>query len=197
LLERIISSRARIELLKKFLMHSDGRFYMRELGEITGLPHGSVQRELGNLEKAGVILRERGGRQVYYRINNLCPIVHELRSIIIKTVGVADVLRNALRPLAGSIKAAFIFGSFAAGNVKPESDVDLLIIGEISLRQIVSALGDSQKLIGRDINPVVFHLDEFKSRIKEKDHFLCSIIETQKIFLAGDDNGLSGLIQQG
>lgn len=82
MLERIISSRARTELLNILLLHGDGRFYLRELARLTGLPLGSIQRELANLVSAGVLLRERGGRQTYYRVNERCQIIPELRSTI-------------------------------------------------------------------------------------------------------------------
>jgi hypothetical protein len=119
------------------------------------------------------------------------PILPELRSIFIKTVGLADELRKALLPEESSIQIAFIFGSFATGDFTSESDVDIFIIGDVSLRRIVSIL--SPVPIGREINPIVVPADEFCSRVETGDHFYSSVLSSQKIYLIGNDDELTKL----
>ncbi len=195
MLETIIQSRARIELLRVLLLSGGARFYVRELVKMTGLPQGSVQRELGNLEKAGVVLRERSGRQVYYRINDRCLIIPELRSIFVKTVGLADVLRASLAELSGRIAVAFVFGSVASGKERAESDVDLFVVGDVSLAQLSQALDPAERKLGREVNPVVFPAEEFRERLKTGDHFVTSVMQETKLFLIGGNDELRKLAE--
>ncbi|MEN6371542.1 MAG: nucleotidyltransferase domain-containing protein [Armatimonadota bacterium] len=188
MLEAIIQSKTRIDLLKIFLLGDNRRFYLRELVAKTGLAQGSVQRELAQLLKAGILTKETSGRQTYYQLDPLCPIIPELRSIFIKTVGVVDAIKEALQPEIKSIRTAFIFGSFATGEVRPESDIDLFIIGSITLRKLTSLLKSAN--VSRVINPIVMSEDEFNFRKNEDDHFITSLINSPKLFLIGDENGL-------
>ena len=195
MLEILFSSVARIKLLKILLLESDGRFYVRELAARADLPIASVHQELANLLRAGVVIKERSGRQVYYSIDKRCPIIPELRSIFIKTVGVADVIKEALAPESKSIRCAFIFGSYATGDITSESDLDLLVIGDITLRRIVTALKPVQ--IGRELNPIVTSKQEFGARIASGDHFFTSLMNSAKIYLIGDDDELRKLAERG
>jgi uncharacterized protein len=191
LLDRLISSRARIELLKMLLLNTDSRFYLRELVARTGLPQGSVQRELANLVQAGVLVREHSGRQTYYSADDRCPILSELRSILVKTVGVADVLRDALAPLADGIEMGFIYGSLAKGCETAQSDVDVMLIGEIDFGDVVTALTPIEDQLRREINPSVFTSAEFKRRIETQEHFISSVLRAPRIMLIGDENELA------
>jgi len=193
-IEAIIQSKARIELLKLLLLDSDPRFYLRELVARSGLPQGSVQRELANLLEAGIVVREASGRQTYYTINERCPIVPDLRSLFVKTVGLADMLRGALSPGADSISCAFIYGSFARGDIRPESDVDVFVIGDITLRRLTTLLREVTS--ARPINPIAMPLSEFRSHVAEDDHFVTTVLQSPKVFLRGDENELSRLSQR-
>lgn len=191
MLEVIISSKARIVLLKVLLLDPSGRFYLRELVGRTGLPQGSVQRELANLAAAGIAVREKSGRQTYYSINERCPIVPDLRSMFVKTVGAADALREALQPEVDAVRAAFIFGSFARGDATPESDVDLFVIGSLTLRRLTALLKGVD--LSRAINPVVMSEEEFASRRRSDDHFVSTVLEAPKVFVIGGEDDLAGL----
>ncbi len=193
MLDTLFSSTTRIKLLTVFLLKGDGRFYLRELAKMTGSPLRSVQLELANLTAAGILIKETSGRQTYYRLDERCPIIPELRSMFVKTAGLADVLRLALIPLADSIDSAFIFGSFAADRVRTDSDVDVMIIGNATLAQVVDAFDDAEMEIGREINPSVFPLKEFQERVQTRDHFINSVLKEQKIFIVGDEHELEGI----
>lgn len=191
MLETLIPSAARIKLLKALMLDYAKPLYLRELASVTGLPTATVQLEVEKLTKAGYLIKERRGNQTYFHINERCPILPDLKMMFIKTVSLGDSLRKVLMPEKDSIHTAFIFGSFATGGVTPESDVDIFIIGDITLRKVVSLLNSVD--IRREINPVVVPSDEFRERVQAKDHFFTSVLDAPKIFLIGDENELAEL----
>ena len=117
--------------------HLDESFYLRQLARMTDVGMGSLQRELKQLSEAGIIVRSEIGRQAFFKANPDCPIYEELRGLIIKTFGVADVLRQALEQLADKIQTAFIFGSMVSGELNQSSDVDVMVIGDLSFAEVV------------------------------------------------------------
>ncbi|OQB72605.1 MAG: HTH-type transcriptional repressor AseR [Deltaproteobacteria bacterium ADurb.Bin135] len=185
--------KTRQSVLMALYIHADEAFYIRQLSRMTNIQMGALQRELKQLSDAGIIHRTTRGHQVYYQANKDCPIFNELKGIIIKTVGIGDVLKSALSSFKERISVAFIYGSFARGDEKKGSDIDLLVIGDISLREAVSSLREAQHTIGREINPNVYPVKEFKSKLAEKHHFLSSVIREPLIFLIGDKDELEKL----
>jgi len=178
-----------------FFSRPEETFYLRQIVQLTGIGLGPIQRELKQLSDAGIIMRKAHGRQVYFQANSECPIFNELKSIVIKTVGIGDALRSALAPIADRISVAFIYGSFADGKGKEESDVDVLIIGGVTFGEVVNAFQEAQNVIGREINPTVYPAGEIRSKIAENKHFLKSVLNGPMIFLIGDKNGLERLAQ--
>ncbi len=106
------------------------------------------------------------------------------------------MLRAALGPLAERIRLALVYGSVARGQPTRTSDVDVLVVGEVSFPEIVTALGPAQQELRREVNPTVYPADEFQSKIAAGHHFLMRVLEQPKIFLIGDNNELAGLAQQ-
>jgi predicted nucleotidyltransferase len=154
---------------------------------------GSLQRELKQLSEAGIIQRSEIGRQAFFKANSDSPVFSELRNLIIKTFGVADVLRAALSPLSDKIQVAFIFGSMAGGEFKRGSDVDVMVIGDTPFAEIVAALSSVQETLAREINPTVYAFEEFRSKLAENHHFLKTVLNGPKLFLIGDENELEKL----
>ena len=175
--------------------HPEESFYVREITRAVDAGHGVVQRELKQLAETELIIRTQRGRQVYYRANRDCPIFAELRSIILKTVGLADVLREALSGLADRIRVAFVYGSIAEGTDRPASDVDLMIIGEVGLREISQVLPDVHTTLGREVNAVTMTPKELADRVAQSEHFITTILQSPKIFLIGDENELNRLAE--
>lgn len=136
------------------------------------------------------------GRQVYFQANAECPIYSELRGPIVKTAGVADALRMALAPLAGDIRVAFIYGSVARGKERRASDVDIMVIGEVSFAEAAEALARAQDAIGREVNPSVYPPDEFRAKLGARRHFLLSVLKGEKIFLIGAEHELARLAKE-
>ena len=159
------------------------------------MPAGSLHRELKVLLDAGLLLREQQGNQVRYRANASHPIYAELAGIFRKTSGLADVLREALRPLEKRIDLALVFGSIARGEERSVSDVDVLVIGKASFAEVVGALSETQPRLGREINPVVATRSELAAKLKARNPFFSRITREPKIFLIGTEDDLSELAE--
>lgn len=190
MLQALFTSQARIRLLSILLLGQGERWYLRKLASEARVSVGNADRELRSLAAAGIVLREISGRQVYYRIDENCPIIPELRSMFTKTVGVADALRSALAQLRDRICAAFVYGSFAKDSITPQSDVDLMVVGDVSFLEVVSAACTAQDRIGREVNPTVYPAREFRDRIVRGEHFIAAIMSEPKVFIIGDEHGL-------
>jgi predicted nucleotidyltransferase len=183
----------RRKVLSLLLLHPGVHFHLREIARATHTQPGTVRRELSLLAGAGVIEREVLGNQVRFRANESYPIYEELRSILKKTSGVADQLRTALAPLTGSIVAAFIYGSVASGQERPNSDIDLMIIGTVRFEDVIRLIHPYQEELRREINPHVYTAAEFKRRSDEESSFIARILELPKIAVIGDLDELGKL----
>jgi predicted nucleotidyltransferase len=183
--------KSRLAILCLLYLNADQRFYLRQIVDTTKLGMGAVQRELRLLSNAGLILREHEGRHVYFRANRDCPIFEDLRSILAKTAGLADVLRDRLSSLADRCRVAFIYGSFAQGLDNAESDVDVIVIGDVTFAAVSDALSDLQTDLRREVNPTVYGVPEFKKKISTP--FIASILRKPKLYLIGDDDELARL----
>jgi predicted nucleotidyltransferase len=186
-------SKTRQALLALLYSRADEAHLQESLIQLVALGRGTVQRELEFLARAGIVRRTVRGRQVYFQANPESPIYAELRGLVVKTAGVADVLRTALAPLAERIQVAFIYGSVARGKERRASDVDVMVIGEVSFAETSEALGEAQKSIGREVNPSVYAPADFRAKLVAKHHFLRSVLKGDKIFLIGDDRELARL----
>jgi predicted nucleotidyltransferase len=174
--------------------HADNSFYTKQILDAMKIGRGTVQRELKNLTDTGIIIREVQGRQVYYHANEKCPIFDELKSIVRKTFGVADVIRQSLPSSARKIQVAFIFGSVARSADDRRSDIDLMVVGRISFGDVVSLLAPAEEKLGREINPVVYPIAEFKKKVKDDHHFVKTVLEDEKIFVIGNEDELRKLV---
>jgi predicted nucleotidyltransferase len=144
-LSSILFSKTRQAILSLLFGHPDESYYLRQIVRRIGFGLGPVQRELKQLTDAGIIRRWDSGHQVYYQANQASPVFKELKSLITKTVGIGDTLRSTLRPLADRITVAFLYGSIARGEENHRSDVDLLVVGDVSFSEVVKALRGAQE----------------------------------------------------
>lgn len=184
-------SKSRLAILGLLYLNADQRFYFRQIVNTTKMGMGAVQREVRLLSESGLVLREREGRQVYYQANRDCPIFEELKAILVKTAGLADVLRDRLAPLVNRCRVAFVFGSFAEGLDNAESDVDVMVIGNVTFAAVSDALGDLQADLRREVNPTVYNVHELREKISTP--FIASIMRKPKVFLIGDEDELTRL----
>jgi predicted nucleotidyltransferase len=182
------STRRRV--LGWLLGHPDEAYYLRELVRHIGGAVGAVQRELELLTASGLVRREVRGKQVYFQANQKAAIFPELQGLFAKTVGLVDILRESLTPLADHVRAAFVFGSAARGELHASSDVDLLVVGDVSFGDVITAIQGAEKRLGRDVNPTVFSEDEFQTKVLAKHHFVTAVLGQPKMFVVGEDDDL-------
>jgi len=194
-LSLVFFGKTRQAVLSLLYGHADQAFYLREIVRNTGAGLGPVQREVKQLSEVGILKRTVRGHQVYYQANLSSPVFRELKGLVTKTAGVADILKDALSPLSGRIRTAFIYGSVVRGEERNGSDVDVLVVGNATFAEVSSALSDVQKTLSREINPTVYPIKEFQTKLAKGHHFLKSVIEQDKIFLIGDENELKRLVK--
>jgi len=192
ILAEILSSKIRAEIFRNLFGVSGANLHLREIERRTGFAVGTVQQEIKKLLRLDIITRIKDGNRVYYKANAEHPLYADIKKLVLKTIGLADILKNALA-VEKKIKVAFVFGSIARQVEKAHSDIDLMVIGEISLRKLTALLGDSANKIGREINPHIQTESEFIKRKKAKDHFLKQVLESPKIFIIGNEDELSAM----
>jgi predicted nucleotidyltransferase len=175
---------------------TDSSFYTKQILDAVKIGRGTVQRELKNLTDAGIIVREAQGHQVYYRANERCPIFDELKNIVRKTFGVSDVIKQSLSSKAKKIRLAFIFGSVARSSDDRKSDIDVMVVGNISFGEIVDLLSSAEEQLAREINAVVYPVAEFKQKVESDHHFVKNVLAEEKIYLIGDDSELNRLVER-
>lgn len=164
---------------------------MREIERRSGYSIGAVRQELSKLFKLDLISKRKDGNRVYFSANVAHPLYTDICSIVTKTIGLADVLRDRLRD--DSISVAFLFGSFAASSEHASSDVDLMVIGELGLRRVSELLSGIEDMIGREINPIVMTASEFAKKLKAKNHFVTRVIRGPKLFIRGDEDDIAAM----
>jgi predicted nucleotidyltransferase len=163
-------------------------FFIRQIARQIATSVGSVQRELTLLADAGLIERSVLGSQVFYRANCEHPAFVELRALLAKTIGIFELLKTALTPLSDRIDFAFVYGSVARSEDKAASDIDLMVIGDVSLDEILDAVGALEKYLRRPVNATIYSLQDLKEKLGSGNHFLRSLEKSKKVFLIGGEN---------
>jgi uncharacterized protein len=190
-LGNVLFGKARGAILALLYGQPDQSFYYRQITrKLKGLSAGTVQRELDTLSQLGLIVRSPVGKQVFYQANGSHPVFQELRGLVAKTVGAFQRLHLALEPLVDRMSLAFIYGSVARGEERAESDIDLLIVGNIALEELLALLPDVEQSLGRSVNPTIYSLAEFRSKLATGNHFLNAVVQGEKVFLVGDEDEL-------
>ena len=185
--------RTRSQILSALVMQPARSWFLSELARYLRVPKTSLPRELSNLERAGVILREVQGRQVYFKANSACPYLPELQGLLAKTSGLVDVVRDSFKGLTNRIAFAFIYGSVASGTHVTQSDVDVLVVGRVGLMDLVKPTNRARELLARDVNPTVFSLEEFVER-SATDGFVRAVLAKPKLFVVGTADELEAAI---
>jgi predicted nucleotidyltransferase len=170
--------------------HPDRAFYVREIVAAAGPGASQVQKQLELLTRAGLLLRESRGNQVFFRANPDAPVFPELKGIIAKTFGIADIVRDALTPWQSKVVAAFIFGSVARGEHHAASDVDVLVVGNILLSDLAAGLEAAEQQLKRHVSITLMDRREFMKRHLGKEHFVTAVMKGAKIWLIGDKDAL-------
>ena len=180
-------------LLSVFARDSSRTYIQKELVQETGGSLYLVQRELKRLEDAGLVVREERGRQVEYTANVRHPGFAGLREAILATVALGDRLKAALGDVPG-VRLAFIFGSVAAGEDRPESDVDIFVVGDLGLRDVATTLVPALREVGREPNIVTMTEGDLRMRARDGEHFVTAVLSGPRIWLVGDDSELAAVV---
>ena len=190
MLEKLFGSRLRARVIGWLFAHSDERYHVRRLAGLLGEDSANLSRELRRLEELGIVACQHEGRQKYYRANRDLSIFTELRSIAIKTVGLVDVLRGALAPYSDEIALAFVYGSIAQGTYTANSDIDLIVVGNMDPIGLHRAIVQAEDRLKRTVNYSLFSPAEFRAERSNPDSFIASVLAGPKIPVVGniDDN---------
>ncbi len=185
LLSELLSSISRSEVFRVLFDGQMREFYFREMERMVSVSASGLKAELAKLIKMDLLVQEKDGNRLYFKANTIHPLYPLIVDLVEKTVGIEAVLKESIETHR-EIDIAFIFGSVAQSIEKAHSDIDLVVIGEITLRSLVKILSPLQERFGREINPHIYSHDEFKERIKKKDHFVLSLMKAEKKMIKGD-----------
>ena len=185
-LAELLSSRVKAEVFRLLFSIQGRELHVREIARQSGLNDATVRQELKRLTRSGVVKGRKDGNRLYYGANAEHPLYPDIRNLVLKTSGLVDVLGEALE--TRGISLAFVFGSVAAGIDKAQSDVDLMVVGNVSLRQLGKQLSGVSIRLGREINPHVMTTEEFARRVKTRDHFLTTVRSAPRLFVIGSED---------
>lgn len=177
-------SRLRDDLLGLLFTNSQREYYLRELERVLGQPVANLSKELGRLETIGLVKSRRLGNLKLFAINEKNGLFREMKAIVQKTVGLPNLLRLALTKVE-RIEAAAIYGSFAQGAERADSDVDLLIVGSCSDSEIIKAIKPLEKELDREINYTLYSSQEWAYKLRDKDSFIQHVLKGKLIMLQG------------
>lgn len=191
-LAEILSSRVRAELFRLLFGLSEVPIHTRELHRRSGLSLGTVQQELRKLVRLGLIVARKDGNRVCYSANREHPLYVDIHRMVLKTSGLAHVLRAALT--GAGVELAFVFGSMARGDAGASSDVDLLVVGGLGLRKLTERLSGVADQLGREVNPHIMNAETLRKRIRAKEHLVTRIMHEQKLFVVGSADELAAMV---
>ena len=195
MLASLLFGNYRQRVLGLLLLNPERSYYVREIARLTDTAAGTLHKELARLAGVGLLVRKSVGNQVRYTANRDCPVFEELASILRKTSGLVDVLAEALALAGNKISLAFVFGSLARGEQQSSSDVDVMLLGNMGFADAVRVLHPVQETLQREINPVVYTLDEFRRRTASGDSFIQEVLSNPKLFIVGNEDELRKLTQ--
>lgn len=193
-LEAIFFHKVRAGVLRLLFGLNPRPMYIAEVEALTGFANRSVEEELRKLKKLDLLVSTRDRSRVYYAANTASPLYPDIRNIVLKTAGLGDVVRDALA--SAPVQYAFVFGSLATQTERAESDIDLMIIGPVTHRELASPLRALTDQLGREVNPHFFTMEEVVRRLSVRDHFLRDVISKPKLFLIGDEHEFTAMVEK-
>jgi len=189
-LSSVLFTEYRSRVLGLLLLHPERSYYLREIARLTATVPGTLKREMDKLLEVDLLTVKKVGNQNHYQANRGCPIYEDLSNVLRKTSGLSDVLITALLPLSEKIQSAFVFGSVASGKVNAKSDIDLMLIGEVTYAEVVLLLHPLQEQLGREINPKIYADKEWSKLVKDNGAFVHDVLSKPKLFIIGNEQQL-------
>jgi predicted nucleotidyltransferase len=187
-------SAVRAELFRLLFGVRPGKMYRAEIIGLTRFAKGSVEEELKKLVDLELLITSKESHRRFYTANTAHPLYPELRNIVLKTSGLRDVVLEAIS--SEHIRFAFVFGSIASVTERAESDLDLMIIGSVTHRDLASPLRALTDQLGREINPHFYTVEEMMRRLSVRDHFLRDVISKPKLFIIGDEHEFTAMVEK-
>ena len=183
-------------LLAATVLEPQRWWYLSDLAVNLRRRPSSLQKPLAALVSAGILARRKEGNRVYFRADQDCPFLPELQGLMAKTVGLVEVIREAFSPLKDRLEVAFIHGSMAKSGEQSASDVDLIVIGSAGLAEMSLLLEAAEERLGRPVNATVYSAEEFARKVAARNHFLCAVLDKEKLFVVGKPNDLERIAGQ-
>ena len=182
------------DVLAATLVQPEKWWYLSELAQSLGTSPSSLQRELKALVDGGILETRREGTRAYFKADTRSPVFPELRGLIDKTAGVVPTLRTMLRPFDARISSGFVYGSVARSGEHAQSDIDLLIVGDVGLADLTPVLRKAEARLGREVDVTSYSVTEFRRKAAAKDHFLTEVLRGPKQFVKGEQRDVDDLI---
>ncbi len=183
-LKALLGSTSRAKLLVQFFLHPGNAFHVRELARLLHESPGNLLRDLRRLEATRLLQSERVGNQVRYSLNRKHPFYVDLQRIIIKTAAADTVLREALQSVQG-VELAVVYGSFAKGRATSQSDLDLLIVGDVTDRALVPAIARTEEFLGREVSYTRYPREEARDKVKRPGSFVRNVLAGPNVLILG------------
>ncbi len=184
MLSKLFTSKTRSKIITIFMLNPDDEMYVREITKKINANINSVRRELSNLEDIGLLKSKKAGNLKYFRVNKDFYLYSELYSMVMKTEGVARLLKEKVEKW-GQIYLAFIYGSFASQKAGLDSDIDVFIVGDINEDIIITELNTLERKLSREINYILLGEAEYQEKIDANDPFIMEILHEPKIMIIG------------
>jgi predicted nucleotidyltransferase len=181
-------------VLAATLTQPDKWWYLSELADRLGTRPSSLQRELSSLVASGILVHRREGTRAYFKAQTKSPVFRELRQLLEKTAGLAPILEQILKPFGNKIQCAYIYGSVARRQENAMSDVDLMVIGRAGLAHLSPVLRKAEERLAREVNVTAYSPEEFREKIKSRDHFLLAVLRGRKQFVKGSQSDLDEIV---
>jgi predicted nucleotidyltransferase len=169
-------------------------WYLSELADRLGTSPSSLQRELSSLAASGILVHRREGTRAYFKAETQSPVFRDLQQLFEKTAGLASILEQILKPFGNKIQCAFIYGSVARSREHAMSDIDVMVIGRAGLADLSSALRKTEERLGREVNVTAYSPEEFREKIKSRDHFLTAVLRGRRQFVKGGHTELDEIV---
>jgi uncharacterized protein len=192
-LSEILSSRTRAEIFKLLFGPAEEQLHVREIERRSGLNDKTIRQELTKLLKLDLVIGRKDSNRIYFKANKSNPLYPDIWNIVLKSIGMVDVLKGALQDKR--VQIAFVFGSISQGKEIADSDMDLFVIGQLGMRAVSTLLSGVAEKIGRKINSHVMTRDEFNKRRTAKEHFLASVINSPRLFIVGTEDDLKTMAE--
>ncbi len=192
MLAEILSSKVRAEFFRLLFGIYDHEYHLREIERQSGFAIGTVRQEAEKLLRNALVIKRIAGNRTYYSANKDHPLYPEIYSLTLKTVGLRDILLAKLEP--ADVQFAFVFGSMAKGSIRADSDIDLFVVGNTSLRELSGLLGGATDIIGREINIQVMKIQDYSQKLAANEHFITSVMASPKLMIIGAEHELTNLV---